>query len=194
MLNQIQESPFIINVPVSSTFSAGDIVIDDNVVGVAIAGGESGTVIAVLLVGIVQLAANNSIAFGFGEPLYWDVTNAEVINVALGNVFLGSCARAKAGSIAVVQVLLNTTQSYIQSGTSFSLASSKLITINNVVTENITISGVTTDDIIFTQIAHNGPGNVSIVHAITLENAIQIEFSANPNTDTIVFYDVRRII
>jgi len=195
MINQIQESPFIINVPVSSTFSAGDVVIDDNVVGVAVAGGKSGTTIAVLLVGVVQLAANNSTAFGFGEPLYWDIANAEVINVALDNVFLGTCARAKAGSIAVVQVLLNTTQRYIQSGTSFSIVSAILTTTNNILTEFILIPGVTTDDILFTQLAFNDTnGLLNIVHAETFQNEIKIEFNASPGNNTKVYYEVRRII
>lgn len=107
MLNQIQENPFVINAPVSKAYEAGDVVIEFNVVGVAIAGGPAGLRLAVLLAGIVELAANNTIAFSFGQALYWDETNIELTTVSTSNTFIGTCALAKASTVNISHVLLN---------------------------------------------------------------------------------------
>ena len=106
MLNQIQENPFVINAPTTAAYDAGDVVIESNVIGVAIAGGESGDTIAVVLAGVVQLSSINSVAFDFGDALYWDTSAAELTKVSTSNTFLGFAALAKLASTAVGQVFL----------------------------------------------------------------------------------------
>lgn len=107
VLNQIQENPFVINAPVSKAYEAGDVVIEFNIVGVAIAGGPAGPKLAVLLAGIVELAADNAIAFSFGQALYWDETNLKLTTVSTSNTFIGTCALAKASTLDNAHVLLN---------------------------------------------------------------------------------------
>jgi len=107
MLNQIQENPFVINAPVTVASVAGDVIIQQNVVGVAIAGGAAGATIAVLLAGIVELSAINTLAFSFGQALYWNITNSQLTTVSAGSTFIGTCALAKVTSGATANVLLN---------------------------------------------------------------------------------------
>lgn len=109
MLNQIQENPFVLNVPITATVAAGGVVQSGNtLIGVAVSGGVSGDTIAVVLAGIVQLTALNTTAFSFGDALYWDSSNTLVTNTSNtnANAFLGYCVLDKTSSGAVVQVFL----------------------------------------------------------------------------------------
>jgi len=106
LFNQIQENPFVINAPISSTFNAGDVVLQSNVIGVAITKGVAGDTIGVLLAGIVQLPADNTLTFVFGQNLYWDTTNGQLTHVALNNTFIGQAAANKAPSGTLSNVLL----------------------------------------------------------------------------------------
>lgn len=107
MLNQIQENPFVINAPVSVASSGGDVIIETNIIGVAIAGGAAGATIAVALAGVYELSADSTTAFSFGQSLYWDSTNLRLTTTSTANTFIGTCALAKATSESTAQVLLN---------------------------------------------------------------------------------------
>ncbi len=107
MLNQIQENPFVVNAPISIAYKPGEVVIEANIVGVAIAGGKAGDTIAVLLGGVVQLAADNDIAFAFGQALYWDDGEQELTLTSTNHTFIGTCALSKGTTVAFAQVLLN---------------------------------------------------------------------------------------
>lgn len=111
MLNQIQENPFVINAPISSAFNAGDVVIQSNVIGVAITAGVAGDTIGVLLAGIVELPADNTLTFVFGQNLYWNSTAGQLTHIALGNISFGTAALNKGTTSSVALVLLDGTLS-----------------------------------------------------------------------------------
>jgi len=106
MLNQIQENPFVVNAPVTTAVISGQVVIQSNVIGVAISEAAVGSTVGILLGGIVQLAADNTLTFVFGQNLYWDSGDDHLTHVALNNTFIGHAASNKAPAGTVGSVLL----------------------------------------------------------------------------------------
>ena len=74
-----------------SALTAGDVVVQSNLVGVAdvdIAAGELG---ALSVSGIYELPKNTSQAFSVGQLLYWNDTANELTTTASGNTLVGKC-------------------------------------------------------------------------------------------------------
>lgn len=106
MLNQIQENPFVVNAPVTTAVTSGQVVIQANVVGVAISDGAVGSTVGILLGGIVQLAADNTLTFVFGQSLYWNTSAAQLTHIASGNTFIGHAASNKGTTGTIANVIL----------------------------------------------------------------------------------------
>ena len=86
--------------------AAGDLVIVNDLVGVAkldIASGELGA----LAVGGVYEFPKGSAAIAFGKKAYWDATNKLVTATATGNTLIGKTVSEAAASDATLLVLLN---------------------------------------------------------------------------------------
>ena len=89
-----------------SPVAAGDLVIVNDLVGVAkldIAPGELGA----LAVGGVYEFPKGSAAIAFGKKAYWDATNSAVVATATGNTLIGKTVSETVATDATVLVLLN---------------------------------------------------------------------------------------
>lgn len=86
--------------------SAGDVVVQETLVGVARLDIPADTLGSLAVVGIfeVEKAAD---AVAAGTPVYWDATNKVVTTTATGNVYFGKTVYAAEASDATAYVLLN---------------------------------------------------------------------------------------
>ncbi len=103
----VQEGASIDYTP-SQAVSAGDVIVQGDLVGVAkldIAANKLG---ALAVTGVFDFAktTGNGTAIAFGTTLYWDDTNNVVTTTASGNKLLGKCVKAALDADAVCRVRL----------------------------------------------------------------------------------------
>lgn len=61
---------------------------------------------SVLVEGVVELAKETSMAFAFGDPLYWDTAEARLTKTSTGNTICGFASEAAGSSATVGKVKL----------------------------------------------------------------------------------------
>lgn len=82
----------------TGTVANGDVIALDNSIGVAQGNAESGEVIALDLVGVYEIAGADADAISFGNQLYFDGINNNVVTIETDTVGDGSgTAYPKAG-------------------------------------------------------------------------------------------------
>lgn len=99
MKNLVQDGKTIQYTATESEVKAGAVVIVEDVVGIAVAGGAKGETIALAVEGVYNLKKGSG-AISQGKKVYANVTNNEVTIVATasGNTFIGyAWNTAKAG-------------------------------------------------------------------------------------------------
>jgi len=96
----------VLNVTLSGTVAAGDVVEAADLIGVAESGGVSGDVIAVALEGVCEVAKVAGTAFNQGDVLYWDADPGNLTKTATGNKPIGYAFEAALSAATVAKVLL----------------------------------------------------------------------------------------
>jgi predicted RecA/RadA family phage recombinase len=94
----------------SVAVSAGDVVLEGSLVGVAQCDiAASGPIGSYEIEGVFRFPKNSggSIVFAKGDKAYWDAANLQATNVAGGNRYIGLVAAAAAGTDATVDVLVD---------------------------------------------------------------------------------------
>ena len=102
----VQEGDLVDYTP-SSAVSAGDVIVQGDLVGVAprpLAVNELGSLI---VFGVCDFAKNTGVAYTVGTTLYWDDTNNVVTATATGNKLVGKSIRAAASADTTVRVRLS---------------------------------------------------------------------------------------
>lgn len=95
-----------INFTPETAVAAGDLVIQNDLVGVAKLDIPAGT-LGALAVGGVYEFPKGSAAVAFGKKAYWDATNGVVVTTATGNTLVGKAVGDAVAGDATVLVLLN---------------------------------------------------------------------------------------
>jgi predicted RecA/RadA family phage recombinase len=99
----IQEGHYIDHTP-ASALASGDVVVQGDLVGVALrplAAGETG---ALAVDGIFDFNKSTGVAFTVGTLLYWDDTNNVVTTTSAGNKAIGKVVRAAALADTTVRI------------------------------------------------------------------------------------------
>ncbi len=99
----IQEGHYIDHTP-ASALASGDVVVQGDLVGVALrplAAGETG---ALAVDGIFDFNKSTGAAFTVGTLLYWDDTNNVVTTTSAGNKAIGKVVRAAALADTTVRI------------------------------------------------------------------------------------------
>ncbi len=86
--------------------NAGDVVIQDNLVGVARLDIQVNTLGSLAVVGVFDMPKSSG-SVNVGSPVYWDNTNKNVTTTATDNVYLGKCVLDAQSDDGVIRVLLN---------------------------------------------------------------------------------------
>jgi len=89
-----------------SALTAGDVVVQVDLVGVAtedIAASELG---ALAVTGIFELPKESGVAHAVGDILYWDDSGNELTKTASGNKAFGKCVEAAASGATTSRALL----------------------------------------------------------------------------------------
>lgn len=89
----------------TSTVEAGDVVVQGDLVGVAVHKIEANQLGALLVNGQVSVVKGSG-AISAGALVYWDATNQVATTTATGNKLMGKAVRAAASGDARVLVLL----------------------------------------------------------------------------------------
>lgn len=87
--------------------AAGDVVVQEDLVGVAkvpIAAGKPG---ALAVEGVFDFPKAAGSAIAAGATCYWDATNKRATTTATGNKLLGKCVKAAANSDTTVRLRLS---------------------------------------------------------------------------------------
>jgi predicted RecA/RadA family phage recombinase len=87
--------------------SAGDVVVQGDLVGVAKLDIKAGQLGALAVEGVFDFAKSTGVAYTVGQILYWDDTNNVVTTTATGNKPLGKVVRAAATTDTTVRVRLS---------------------------------------------------------------------------------------
>src|SRR5687768_6208550 len=99
MTNKIREGKSIEYSNSGSAISAGDVVVLESSIGVALTDIDATTGKGTVEIeGVFELAAVNDDAFGQGEDLFWDSSAGKLTQVGAGNTYAGIAAKAKAES------------------------------------------------------------------------------------------------
>lgn len=101
----IQRGESIDYVP-GADVAAGDLVIVNDLVGVARLDIPAGTLGSVAVGGVYEMP-KGAAAIDFGKKAYWDTTNKVVTATATGNTLIGKAVSDAAASDGFVRVLLN---------------------------------------------------------------------------------------
>jgi predicted RecA/RadA family phage recombinase len=97
-----------INFTPETAVAAGDLVIENDLVGVAKLDIEAGKLGAVAVVGVYEFPKGAAAAaIAFGKKVYWDATNGVVVTTATGNTLIGKAVGDAAADDATILVLLN---------------------------------------------------------------------------------------
>ena len=89
-----------------SALTAGDVVVQTNLVGVAEVDIAANELAALAVTGVFQLPKETGVAFSVGDLIYWDDTNNRQTKTSAGNTLMGKCWQAAASAATVAQVLL----------------------------------------------------------------------------------------
>lgn len=95
-----------INFTPETAVAAGDLIIQNDLVGVAKLDIPAGTLGAMAVVGVYEFP-KGSAAVAFGKKVYWDTANGVVVTTATGNTLVGKAVTDAAAGDATVLVLLN---------------------------------------------------------------------------------------
>jgi predicted RecA/RadA family phage recombinase len=87
--------------------SAGDVVVQGDLVGVAKRDMVASELGALAVTGVFDFAKSAGVAFTVGQILYWDDTNNVVTTTATGNKQIGKVVRAAASADTLVRVRLS---------------------------------------------------------------------------------------
>lgn len=98
---------YVANVVLSGTVASGDVVIQGDIIGIAVTDGVSGDTIAVNIKGAYSLTKKSALAITQGDKVYWDATPGEVTKTEADGVLIGSAFEDAAGGDATVIVLLS---------------------------------------------------------------------------------------
>jgi predicted RecA/RadA family phage recombinase len=92
----------------SANVSAGDVVVQGDLVGIAKLDIAAGALGALTVTGIfdVPKASGAGTAIAAGAKVYWNATNKQATTTATGNKYLGKSVRAAADADATVRVRL----------------------------------------------------------------------------------------
>ena len=104
--NKISEGKVWDHVVVGSAVSSGDMVLMDEVVGIAQTDGAVGETIAVDVSGEYEVAKNSGDTPGIGDALYYRAAGPDATTTASTNKLIGYCTKIAAGGDATVRVRL----------------------------------------------------------------------------------------
>jgi len=92
----------------SSDVSAGDVVVQNDLVGIALQDIPANTLGALAVRGVFQMpkATGAGTAIPAGSKVYWDATNQQVTTDSTDNTYLGKTVAAAGDSDATVKVRL----------------------------------------------------------------------------------------
>lgn len=90
----------------SAAVAAGDVIVQGNLVGIARLDIEAGTLGALAVVGVFEIAKATG-AVTVGAALYWNATNKNVTTTATSNTYIGKAVTAAESADTTVCVLLN---------------------------------------------------------------------------------------
>jgi predicted RecA/RadA family phage recombinase len=102
----VQDGCSIDYTPGSDT-SAGDVVVQGDLIGVAKLDIKANVLGAITVEGVFDFAKNTGVAYSVGAILYWDDTNNVVTATASGNKLLGKVVRAATTTDTTVRVRVN---------------------------------------------------------------------------------------
>jgi predicted RecA/RadA family phage recombinase len=102
----IHEGDAIDHTP-GSTVTAGDVVVQGDLVGVAKKDIAANVLGALAVTGVFDFAKSAGVAYTVGQILYWDDTNNVVTTTATGNKQIGKVVRAAASADTLVRVRLS---------------------------------------------------------------------------------------
>jgi predicted RecA/RadA family phage recombinase len=102
----IQEGAAIDYTP-GADVTAGDVIVQGDLVGVARFDIKSGVLGALAVTGVFDFAKATNVAYTVGTILYWDDTNNIVTATATGNKQVGKVVRAAATTDPTVRVRLS---------------------------------------------------------------------------------------
>jgi len=97
----------VFDYPCTRTIESGSVVVMTDTVGVALARGESGDVIAVRAEGVFELPKATGTALAQGKKVYWDANGPNIVATATGNTYAGKVYVAADSAATTVQVSLN---------------------------------------------------------------------------------------
>jgi predicted RecA/RadA family phage recombinase len=87
--------------------AAGDVVVQGDLVGVAVRPLAANQLGALAVAGVFDFAKGAGVAYTVGQILYWDDTNNVVTTTATGNKQIGKVVRAAASADTLVRVRLS---------------------------------------------------------------------------------------
>jgi predicted RecA/RadA family phage recombinase len=102
----VQEGAAIDYTP-GADVTAGDVIVQGDLVGVARFDIKSGVLGALAVTGVFDFAKATNVAYTVGTILYWDDTNNIVTATATGNKQVGKVVRAAATTDPTVRVRLS---------------------------------------------------------------------------------------
>ena len=102
----VQDDDYMDYTPVAAV-AAGDVILQGDLIGVAVRPIPAGTPGALALEGIFDAAKATNVAYTVGTILYWDNTNQIVTATATGNKLFGKAVKAAATADSTVRVRLN---------------------------------------------------------------------------------------
>lgn len=106
MKNYIQKGD-VLDVLLAADTLSGDTVVVGMLVGIAQTDGKSGETIAVLLVGVVEVAKTTGQSWALGAKLYFDSTTSKYTTTVGTNTLVGNVALAAASADTVGRVRLS---------------------------------------------------------------------------------------
>jgi predicted RecA/RadA family phage recombinase len=98
---------FYIDHIAGSNLAAGEVVVQGDLIGVAVRPLATGELGALAVEGVFDFAKNTGVSFNVGTVLYWDDTNNVVTTTSAGNKLLGKVAAAAVNADIVVRVRLS---------------------------------------------------------------------------------------
>jgi predicted RecA/RadA family phage recombinase len=93
-------------IPSATTIEPGDVVVVNDLLGVAAKGGTTGDVIPVYLEGVYELDKTTGTAHNQGDVLYWNSSTDKTTKTATGNKPIGYAFTAAASGATSNRVLL----------------------------------------------------------------------------------------
>lgn len=99
----VQEGEKIDYTPGGAT-TAGDVVVQGDLVGVAVTDIEANKLGALAVAGVFDFAKNTGVSFTVGQILYWDDAANQATATSSGNKQIGKCVRAAGTSDTTVRI------------------------------------------------------------------------------------------